>query len=263
MNVVVTVRVADLEPIAVPSAWVAVGLMTSASSHSLFVFGKGAIRYRNLLHESSVRERLDRSGAEDLHSIRPLGKQLVHRDDSALGGVSRFPRKGLEVASYNEMIEEAFHRRWWDSTKCARVADDGDCRSTVGSENEYTLAEYTSRCSSGSRYRCTRLRSSPTTPWDRFRRAHPTDTDPALNPWTNAQPDHISRLALFGAHLFNDRTRGPTNLRCSNGHEQAELTDASVRQVRRRRTAPCATVTATSSTKATRLSRVSMFYAAA
>jgi cytochrome c peroxidase len=52
-----------------------------------------------------------------------------------------------------------------------------------------------------------------------------------LNPWTNEEPDHISRLALFGAHLFNDRTRGPTNIRCSNCHEQAELTDASVRRI--------------------------------
>ena len=47
----------------------------------------------------------------------------------------------------------------------------------------------------------------------------------------NTNPNHISRLALFGAHLFNDRTRGPTNLRCSNCHEQTELTDASVRRV--------------------------------
>jgi cytochrome c peroxidase len=72
---------------------------------------------------------------------------------------------------------------------------------------------------------------SDDTPWDRFRRAHPTPTDPALNPWTNENPDHISSLALFGASLFNDRTRGPTNVRCSNCHEQNELTDASARRV--------------------------------
>ena len=61
---------------------------------------------------------------------------------------------------------------------------------------------------------------SDDTPWDRFRRDHPTATDPALNPWTN-DPAHISRFALFGAHLFNDRTRGPNNLRCTNCHESA------------------------------------------
>jgi cytochrome c peroxidase len=47
----------------------------------------------------------------------------------------------------------------------------------------------------------------------------------------NTSPDHISRLALFGASLFNDRTKGPSNVRCSNCHEQNELTDASVRRV--------------------------------
>jgi cytochrome c peroxidase len=72
---------------------------------------------------------------------------------------------------------------------------------------------------------------SDDTPWDRFRRQHPSATDPALDPWTNTNPAHVSRLALFGAHLFNDRTRGATNLRCSNCHEENELTDASVRRV--------------------------------
>jgi len=51
------------------------------------------------------------------------------------------------------------------------------------------------------------------------------------NPWTNTNPAHISRLALFGATVFNDRTRGATNVRCSNCHEQAELTDASARRI--------------------------------
>jgi cytochrome c peroxidase len=72
---------------------------------------------------------------------------------------------------------------------------------------------------------------SDDTPWDRFRGEHPAATDPALNPWINSTPSHISRLALFGAMLFNDRTRSPTNIRCSNCHEQSELTDASVRRV--------------------------------
>ena len=77
---------------------------------------------------------------------------------------------------------------------------------------------------------------SDDTPWDQFRREHPTATDAALNPWTNTSPSHISRLALFGAHLFNDRTRETTppahpHIRCSNCHEQNELTDASVRRI--------------------------------
>src|SRR5205814_6760690 len=68
-------------------------------------------------------------------------------------------------------------------------------------------------------------------PWDKFRRQHPTSTDAALNPWTNTNPEFISRGALFGAMLFNDRSRGPSNVRCSNCHEGNELTDASVRRI--------------------------------
>ena len=44
-----------------------------------------------------------------------------------------------------------------------------------------------------------------------------------------AQPHQPA--GAFGAHLFNDRTRGATNLRCSNCHEQNDLTDASVRRI--------------------------------
>ena len=46
-------------------------------------------------------------------------------------------------------------------------------------------------------------------------------SDPALNPWTNENPGPFSRLALFGATIFNDRTRASTNVR-SNCREQAE-----------------------------------------
>ena len=98
--------------------------------------------------------------------------------------------------------------------------------------DEYTLLQYNFALFFGlsvQMYQATLV--SDDTPWDRFRRANPLATDPDLNPWTNTVPEHISRLALFGAHLFNDRTRGATNLRCSNCHEQTELTDASVRRV--------------------------------
>ena len=100
-------------------------------------------------------------------------------------------------------------------------------------ENEFALIQYNFSLFFGiavQLYEATLV--SDDTPWDRFRRDHPAATDPALNPWTNETPEHISRLALFGAHLFNDRTRIPAgHLRCSNCHESHELTDASVRRV--------------------------------
>jgi hypothetical protein len=139
------------------------------------------------------------------------------------------------------MIKAAFHEPWWSSPKLIRVNADGTKTvikrgKGVNDDNlgpsDFTLMQYNFTLFFGlsiQLYESTLV--SDDTPWDRFRRAHPTATDPALNPWTNENPDHISRLALFGASLFNDRTRGPTNVRCSNCHEQNELTDASVRRV--------------------------------
>jgi cytochrome c peroxidase len=109
------------------------------------------------------------------------------------------------------------------------IVDRPDRKKTT---DEYTLLEYNFALFFGlavQLYESTLV--SDDTPWDRFRREHPDPSDPALNPWTNTNPDHISRFALFGAHLFNDRTRGPNNLRCSNCHESAELTDASARRI--------------------------------
>ena len=130
------------------------------------------------------------------------------------------------------MIADAFHGQWWDSKKLVQVdrgRHDRGAELRVGrwpdddpddADREYTLIQYNFALFFGlavQMYEATLV--SDDTPWDRFRREHPAPTDPALNPWTNTNPDHISRLALFGAHLFNDRTRGPTNIRCSNCHE--------------------------------------------
>ena len=185
--------------------------------------------------------RLNINRGKRVARLRPLGKQLVSPSDSSLGAMSRSPNNGLIFSRYDEMIKVAFHEKWWNSPKLIRVNSDGTTtvvnRKAGTSDdklpaNDYALLQYNFSLFFGLSvqiYESTLV--SNDTPWDRFRRAHPGFTDPALNPWTNEDPDHISRLALFGAHLFNDRTRGPTNIRCSNCHEQAELTDASVRRI--------------------------------
>ena len=136
------------------------------------------------------------------------------------------------------MIRAAFHEPWWRSTRLIQVSADGATTRVVvradgdPATEEYTLLQYNFALFFGiavQMYEATLVADD--TPWDRFRRENPLAADPDLNPWTNTAPNHISRLALFGAHLFNDRTRGPSNIRCSNCHEQAELTDASVRRV--------------------------------
>ena len=175
--------------------------------------------------------------AKRVDKLRPLAKQQVHPQDSLLGGLSRWPDRGLNVRTYDELIKRAFHEKWWNSSRLIQVKANGS-KTLVDNDDadpdtdEYTLLQYNFALFFGlsvQMYQATLV--SDETPWDRFRRANPLATDPDLNPWTNTAPEHISRLALFGAHLFNDRTRGPTNLRCSNCHEQSELTDASVRRV--------------------------------
>jgi cytochrome c peroxidase len=190
-----------------------------------------------------------RNQGKKLAKVRPLGKQRVSPTDSVLGAVSRWPDAGLTFNRYDKMIKLAFHEKWWKSKKVIRVNPDGTTTvldkvggSEDGSydepvedplpENDYALIQYNFPLFFGiavQLYEATLV--SDDTPWDRFRRENPTATDPDLNPWNNTNPNHISRLALFGAHLFNDRTRGPVNIRCSNCHEQNELTDASARRI--------------------------------
>ena len=177
-----------------------------------------------------------------LVKVRPLAAQLVSPTDSVLGPMSRWPQRGLSFSRYDQMIKLAFHDKWWrakkiiqvnaDGTKTLVSKNDGVCEGNCG-ENEYSLMQYNFALFFGiavQLYEATLI--SDDTPWDRFRREHPLATDPNLNPCTNINPTHISRLALFGAHLFNDRPRTPPgHVRCSNCHEEAELTDASVRRI--------------------------------
>lgn len=178
-----------------------------------------------------------RARGEHLNHSRPLAYQRVHPSDSVLGPLSRSPQPGLTVPSYDLMIRDAFKNQWWDSRKLVRVDSNGAV-SFVNSPardgaDYYPVMVYNFALFFGlsvQMYESTLV--SDDTPWDRFRREHPSPSDPALNPWTNTSPAHITREALFGAHLFNDRTRGPSNLRCSNCHEENEMTDASARRVK-------------------------------
>jgi len=183
-----------------------------------------------------------------LDPVRPLAKQLVSPTDSVLGTMSRWPSPGLTFNTYDQMIRAAFYEKWWKANVIIRVNADGsktlvaknhgECDPTNCDANEYALIQYNFSLFFGvavQMYEATLI--SDDTPWDRFRRESTySKFDQAsvdhLNPWVNTTPNHISRLALFGASLFNDRTRQPAgHVRCSNCHEQNELTDASTRRI--------------------------------
>jgi len=90
---------------------------------------------------------LPRELGKKLKQLRPLGRQLVHRQDSVLGSLSLWPLRGLIEGSYENMIEEAFHRVWWDSEYIIKVDANGGTRSFRRwwgplASDEYALMDY-------------------------------------------------------------------------------------------------------------------------
>lgn len=156
-----------------------------------------------------------RLGARRLFGLRPLGKQIVHPQDSVLGPLSRSPQRGLSVASYTDMIQAAFHSKWWLSTQIIRVNPDGS--HTIAllplvplSDNEYTQMEYNFSLFMGIAVQMyERTLVSDDTPFDRFAEGQTT----ALTP-----------VQKQGLDLF-------LNNGCIFCHGGPEFSDATVRRV--------------------------------
>ncbi len=152
-------------------------------------------------------------------NLRPLALQLVHPEDSVLGSLSRWPQKGLLASGYPELIQTAFHRQWWDSPKVIRVGTDGtptviDPPSVALAADEYTVMQYNFSLFFGlaiQMYEATLVADH--SPYDQF---------------MDGNPSAISEQAVLGVDLFRSQARG----QCITCHEGAELTGASVRQVR-------------------------------
>jgi cytochrome c peroxidase len=92
-------------------------------------------------------KKLPRKSAKKVIPLRPLGKQVVHNEDSVLGSDSRWPQPGLKTATYEKMIEKAFKPDWYKSNRIIRIHPDG--RREVDNKpdrdlttQEYTLMEY-------------------------------------------------------------------------------------------------------------------------
>ena len=156
---------------------------------------------------------------QTLSNLRPLALQLVHPEDSALGPLSRWPQKGLHATGYPELIQAAFHRQWWDSPKLIRVGTDGtptviDPPPGAPGPNEYSLMQYNFSLFFGLAiqvYETTLVADNSS--YDQF---------------MDGNPNAISPQAILGVDLFRSQSRG----QCITCHEGAELTGASVRQVR-------------------------------
>ncbi len=155
-----------------------------------------------------------------LASKRPLAGQIVDPTDSVLGPLSRAPRPGLTVSSYDKLIKEAFHDVWWRPGHRIRIDDDGArgvCKGCDGEARAYTLMEYNFSLFFGlaiQLYEATLV--SDDTPYDRWAAGDRAALDDA----------QVRGLALF---------LGRTGTRCINCHGGPELTNASVAFVRANR----------------------------
>lgn len=165
-------------------------------------------------------KKLPRKLGQKLSRLRPLGKQLVHRQDSVLGADSRWPKPGLQDRTYDQMIKDAFQPEWWKSNQLIQVDSQGRRTFVKKPDNssetdEYTLTEYNFSLFFGlavQLYESTLI--SDNTPYDRF-----------LEGNTAALTDQQQR----GKGLFEGKAG------CIGCHGGAEFTNASVSKVQSQR----------------------------
>ncbi|WP_242053557.1 cytochrome c peroxidase [Nostoc sp. FACHB-888] len=164
--------------------------------------------------------KLPRVLGQKLTSLRPLGKQVVHPQDSVLGADSRSPQPGLKDKTYEQMIKDAFKPEWWKSNRLIQVDAEGK-RTFVNSPdnssktNEYTLLEYNFSLFFGlavQLYESTLIANN--TPYDRF-----------LEGNTSALTVQQQR----GKQLFEGKAA------CIFCHSGLELSSASVSNVKNQR----------------------------
>jgi hypothetical protein len=162
-----------------------------------------------------------RATARRLLGTRSLSLQLVHPDDSVLGPLSRSPFRGLKV-TYQDLVRQAFHPRWWDSPRFIEVAAAGTTRVVSQPDSdpatkEFTLMEYNFSLFFGlavQAYEATLVADD--TPFDRFLAGGPP----------------LSDAAVRGLRVFFNLDPAPAPRgNCAICHSGSLLSEASVQNV--------------------------------
>ena len=164
-------------------------------------------------------KKLPREIGKKLKYLTPLGKQIVHPEDSVLGKYSQAPKPGLKVKNYETMVQDAFQPQWWDSKQIIKVGADGVrmFKQPQGAlaTDEFTLTDYNFSLFMGlaiQLYESTLV--SDNAPVDQF-------FDGNNNALTTQQKQ--------GKELFEGKAK------CINCHGGPEFTNASVRNVQKER----------------------------
>ncbi|MEH2448147.1 MAG: cytochrome c peroxidase [Nostoc sp.] len=169
---------------------------------------------QNVLSISGTK--LPRVLAQKLTSLRPLGKQVVHPQDSVLGADSRAPLPGLKDRTYEQLVKDAFKPQWWKSNRLIQVDAQGrrtfvNTPDNSSQTNEYTLLEYNFSLFFGlaiQLYESTLIAND--TPFDRFLQGNTTA---------------LTKQQQLGKQLFEGKGL------CIGCHVGSELTAASVSNV--------------------------------
>ena len=164
-------------------------------------------------------KKLPRDTGKKLKSLTPLGKQLVHPEDSVLGKYSNSPQLGLRQKNYQSMVQDAFKPEWWDSQQIIKVGTDGSrmFKQPQGAlaTDEFTLMDYNFSLFMGlsiQLYESTLV--SNNTPFDQYMEGN-----------SNA----LTSQQKLGKQLFEGKAK------CISCHSGAEFTNASVRNVQNER----------------------------
>ncbi|KJH72380.1 cytochrome C peroxidase [Aliterella atlantica CENA595] len=164
-------------------------------------------------------KQLPRETGKKLKYLTPLGKQIVHPEDSVLGKYSQAPKPGLKQKNYETMVRDAFQSQWWNSNQIIKVGADGTrtFKQSQGAlaTDEFTLMDYNFSLFMGlaiQLYEATLV--SNNAPIDQF-------FDGNSNALTAQQKQ--------GKELFEGKAK------CINCHGGPEFTNASVRNVQKER----------------------------
>jgi cytochrome c peroxidase len=185
---------------------------------SKFIVVNGSGSLDNILSIGGTK--LPRVLGQKLSGLTPLGKQVVHPQDSVLGANSNSPQPGLKDITYEDLIQDAFKPEWWNSNQLIQVDAEGK-RTFVNKPdnssqtNEYRLLDYNFSLFFGlavQLYESTLI--SNDTPYDRF-----------LEGKTTALTVQQQR----GKQLFEGKAA------CIFCHSGLELTSASVSNVKNQR----------------------------
>ncbi len=168
-------------------------------------------------------KRVGRKLGKKLTVLRPLNKQFVAKDDSVLGSYSRGNERGLNVASYSTLIEQAFKQEWWNSNLIVQVDPKTGDRTVLNepltsgslSTIQYTLMEYNFSLFFGlavQAYESTLV--SNNSPFDQY---------------FDGNSSALSARQKRGLQIFQNQGK------CVNCHGGAEFTNASLKNVKDKR----------------------------